>query len=99
MANSGPDTNGSQFFITHVETTRLDDKHAVFGRVIDETDQDVVNQIRQGDRIETIEIHASDDHATLQENAGEFIDQITHILEHLQQHGSCAHDCGCGHSH
>ncbi len=56
MANSGPGTNGSQFFITHVETPWLDGKHTVFGFVVDETDQAVVNAIQQGDRILTIEI-------------------------------------------
>lgn len=57
MANSWPHTNGSQFFITHVETPWLDGKHAVFGNVVDETDQVVVNSIRQWDSIERIEIH------------------------------------------
>lgn len=56
MANAGPNTNGSQFFITHVETPWLDDKHTVFGRVVDASDQDVVNQIRQGDAIESVSI-------------------------------------------
>jgi FKBP-type peptidyl-prolyl cis-trans isomerase len=54
MANSGPGTNGSQFFITHVATPWLDGKHTVFGRVYDS--QDVVDAIEQGDVMESIEI-------------------------------------------
>jgi peptidyl-prolyl cis-trans isomerase A (cyclophilin A) len=54
MANAGPGSNGSQFFITHVETSWLDNKHTVFGKVIE--GQDVVDAIAQGDKIETLEI-------------------------------------------
>lgn len=54
MANSGPNTNGSQFFITHVATPWLDGKHTVFGKVT--KGMEVVNAIRQGDKIITIEV-------------------------------------------
>ena len=56
MANSGPATNGSQFFITHIETPWLDNKHTVFGHVIDGLD--VVNSIVQDDEIINIKINA-----------------------------------------
>jgi peptidyl-prolyl cis-trans isomerase B (cyclophilin B) len=56
MANAGPGTNGSQFFITHIETPWLDNKHSVFGRVEAESDQIVVDAIKQGDTIETVEL-------------------------------------------
>lgn len=56
MANAGPNTNGSQFFITHIVTDWLNGKHAVFGRVKSEKDQAVVNSIEQRDFMEKVEI-------------------------------------------
>ncbi len=54
MANSGPNTNGSQFFITHVPCPWLDQKHTVFGRVIE--GQSVVDQVRQGDTMKSVKV-------------------------------------------
>jgi peptidyl-prolyl cis-trans isomerase B (cyclophilin B) len=54
MANAGPNTNGSQFFITHVATDYLDPKHTVFGQVT--KGQDVVNAVKQGDKLESVTI-------------------------------------------
>jgi len=51
MANAGPGTNGSQFFITHIETAWLDGKHTVFGKVVADEDQDVVNAIAGSDKL------------------------------------------------
>jgi peptidyl-prolyl cis-trans isomerase B (cyclophilin B) len=56
MANSGPNTNGSQFFITHVPTPHLDDAHTLFGEVVSSEDQQVVDSIEQGDTIVSISI-------------------------------------------
>lgn len=56
MANAGPGTNGSQFFITHVETAWLDGKHTVFGKVKSEADQEVVNKIEGGDQMFSLTI-------------------------------------------
>jgi len=54
MANAGPNTNGSQFFITHIATDWLNNKHTVFGQVT--TGQDVVNAVKQGDVLNSITI-------------------------------------------
>ncbi|MBZ0298112.1 MAG: peptidylprolyl isomerase [Anaerolineae bacterium] len=58
MANAGPNTNGSQFFITHIATPHLDGKHGVFGKVMGDG-QTVVNAIDQGDTLESVTIVVS----------------------------------------
>ena len=54
MAHAGPNTKGSQFFITHVETGWLDGKHTIFGQV--RSGQDVVNKVKQGDTLKSVKI-------------------------------------------
>jgi peptidyl-prolyl cis-trans isomerase B (cyclophilin B) len=56
MANSGPGTNGSQFFVTHGPTPHLNGKHTVFGAVVGQEDQDVVDAIQQGDTITSMKV-------------------------------------------
>ncbi|MBN1214137.1 MAG: peptidylprolyl isomerase [Candidatus Lokiarchaeota archaeon] len=56
MANAGQNTNGSQFFITHVPTPWLNNKHTIFGEILSNADQDVVNSIKQGDVIREITV-------------------------------------------
>jgi len=78
MANSGPQTNGSQFFITHVATPWLDGKHTVFGEVLSDADQKVVNQIAQGDKIISVTIEG--DVSELMENVSLMIEKWNAIL-------------------
>lgn len=61
MANAGPNTNGSQFFITHVSTPWLNGKHTVFGKVIDGLDE--VDAVKQGDLIKSVKIEGDADAA------------------------------------
>ncbi|RDS81082.1 peptidylprolyl isomerase [Dyella monticola] len=61
MANAGPRTNGSQFFITHGATPWLDGKHSVFGEVVGPEDQKVVDAIKQGDTIEKVTVEGDVD--------------------------------------
>jgi peptidyl-prolyl cis-trans isomerase B (cyclophilin B) len=79
MANSGPQTNGSQFFITHVATPWLDGKHTVFGEVVSDADQKVVNQIAQGDKIISVIIEG--DVSELMENVSLMIEKWNAILD------------------
>ena len=79
MANAGPNTNGSQFFITHVATPWLDGKHAIFGEVQSEEDQKVVNSIEKGDDINKVTLN--DDPEELLEKASEAIDQFNEVLD------------------
>jgi len=73
MANAGPGTNGSQFFITHVATPWLDDKHSIFGAIQGEADQAVVNAIEGGDGVIKITVSGDVDEL-LADNAAQVAD-------------------------
>lgn len=80
MANAGPGTNGSQFFITHVPTPWLDDAHTIFGEVEGQADQDVVNAVAQGDKIVSITVEGDDVEPLLAAHTGR-IDEWNAVLD------------------
>ena len=79
MANAGPNTNGSQFFITHVPTEWLNYKHTIFGEVVSQKDQDVVDSIKQGDTMHEVTIIGNTDR--LIEDNKEFYTQLKNFLK------------------
>ena len=79
IANAGPNTNGSQFFITHVPTEWLNYKHTIFGEVVSQKDQDVVDNIKQGDTMNEVIIVGDSDR--LIEDNKEFYTQLKNFLK------------------
>ena len=79
MANAGPNTNGSQFFITHAPTEWLNYKHTIFGEVVSQKDQDVVDSIKQNDTMNEVIIVGNTDR--LIEDNKEFYTQLKNFLK------------------
>ena len=79
MANAGPGTNGSQFFITHVPTPWLNNKHTIFGSVADNKAMAVVNAIKKGDKILSITIEGDTNRVMAQ--CKDKVDQWNLILD------------------
>ena len=79
MANAGPQSNGSQIFITHVPTPWLDGKHTVFGEVVSDIDMKIVNAIAQGDKIHSITIEG--DISDLMESVKPMVDKWNAALD------------------
>ncbi|MCV2487172.1 peptidylprolyl isomerase [Flavobacterium sp. SH_e] len=86
MANNGPGTNSSQFFITHVETPWLDNLHTIFGHVVSAKDQEVVNKVVQGDNIVAVTIIRNGEAAKKFDAVKVFHDYFAEISKEQQKY-------------